>query len=79
LNAVDALQKPNNVFPITVAAIHPIHATGLSAVIESLDTKEEIQLYFVIPAERFESFETQHYFRPKPPRIEPPIDMEPGS
>jgi hypothetical protein len=52
LKAVDALQKPNNLFQTTVAATHPIDATGLSEAIESLDTMGEIHLYLVIPADR---------------------------
>ncbi len=64
LKAVDALQKPNNLFQMTLSSKHPIHTSGLVEAINALGTDGKVNLFFVLPNDRFSEFEQQDYFRP---------------
>jgi hypothetical protein len=66
LKAVDALQKPNNLFQMTVGSKHPVHASGLVEAINALGSQGQVNLFFVLPNDLFEEFEEQAYFRPNP-------------
>ena len=49
---------------------HPIHASGLFEAVDALDCDGQVNLYFALPSDRFQDFEKQPYFRPRPPTDE---------
>jgi hypothetical protein len=64
LKAVDAVERPNKLFRMTVAANHPIHASVLVEAIKNLGCEGEVCLYFPLPADRFYKFKRQPFYRP---------------
>jgi hypothetical protein len=66
LKAVDAIQKPNSLFQITVDSKHPIHASGLFEAVTALGFDGQVNLFFALPSDRYQDVEKQSYFRPKP-------------
>ena len=64
LKAVDALERPNKLFQMTVAVDHPIHASGLVEAIKNPGCEGEVCLYFPLPADRFYRFKKQFFYRP---------------
>jgi len=61
--AVDSWIVPDKFFQMTTATSHPIAAKHLDDMLQQLHLQEEnrIRLYFVVPAEHFQSFTEQRY------------------
>ena len=59
--SVDSFIKPNLLFQMTCAKDHPCKQTGLCNVLEILGNPSNPILYFVVPRDRFASFQYQKY------------------
>jgi hypothetical protein len=59
--SVDSFIKPNLLFQMTGAKNHPCKQTGLRDVLNILGNPLNPELYFVVPPDRFASFEYQSY------------------
>ena len=59
--SIDSLIAPNKLFQITVSDKHPIKHNGLEKLKDKLDSSGEIRLYFVVPSDRYSSFQRQNY------------------
>nr|BAP69148.1 RxLR effector candidate protein [Hyaloperonospora arabidopsidis Emoy2] len=58
---VDAMAKPDELFQVTCAQVHPCKHNGLLKALEMLGNPDEPRLYFVVPPDVFEGFEYQDY------------------
>jgi hypothetical protein len=58
--SVDIILTPNSLFQITISPRHPVKQEPLKKILEKLPAKEKISLYFIVPAEIFDTF-TQSY------------------
>ena len=76
LKAVDALQKPNNLFKVTVDSSHPINAAGLVEAVTALGSRETVYLFFALPNDCFQNFQKQTYVRTRPPKFETKAQSE---
>ena len=59
--SIDSLIAPNKLFQITVSDKHPIKHNGLEKLKDKLASSGEIRLYFVVPSDRYSSFQRQNY------------------
>uniref|UniRef100_A0AAV1TNZ9 Mannose-6-phosphate isomerase n=1 Tax=Peronospora matthiolae TaxID=2874970 RepID=A0AAV1TNZ9_9STRA len=58
---VDAMAKPDELFQVTCAQVHPCEQNGLLKALEMLGNPDEPRLYFVVPPDVYEGFEYQEY------------------
>jgi hypothetical protein len=63
-SAVDAMMAPNKLFQIAYSQNHPVKQAGLQNAIKVLGSPSNIELYFVVPQDQFESFKPQSYHEP---------------
>uniref|UniRef100_M4C4W8 RxLR effector candidate protein n=1 Tax=Hyaloperonospora arabidopsidis (strain Emoy2) TaxID=559515 RepID=M4C4W8_HYAAE len=59
--SVDALAKPNELFQVTCARVHPCKQNGLLKALSLLGNPVAPRLYFVVPPDVFEGFKYQDY------------------
>ncbi|KAJ3307751.1 hypothetical protein HDV04_002613 [Boothiomyces sp. JEL0838] len=59
--SVDSFIKPNLLFQMTIAKDHPCKQSGLQSALEILGYPSDPVLYFVVPPDRFETFQYQNY------------------
>ena len=57
--SVDALAKPNKLFQVTCARVHPCKQNGLLKALSLLGNAVAPRLYFVVPPDEFEGFRYQ--------------------
>jgi hypothetical protein len=63
--SVDAVIAPSSLFQITVGSQHPIKQHGLDQLQSRLSASGPIGLYFVVPPDRYRSFQAQSYVTQK--------------
>uniref|UniRef100_A0AAV1TQG9 Crinkler effector protein N-terminal domain-containing protein n=1 Tax=Peronospora matthiolae TaxID=2874970 RepID=A0AAV1TQG9_9STRA len=63
--SVDAMAKPDELFQVTCAQVHPCKQNGLLKALEMLGNPDEPRLYFVVPPDVYEGFEYQEYHNVK--------------
>uniref|UniRef100_M4BDV1 Uncharacterized protein n=1 Tax=Hyaloperonospora arabidopsidis (strain Emoy2) TaxID=559515 RepID=M4BDV1_HYAAE len=60
--SVDALAKPNELFQVTCARVHPCKQNGLLKALSLLGNPVAPRLYFVVPSDVCEGFRYQDYY-----------------
>ena len=59
--SIDALVAPNVLLQMTTSLTHPIKMVGLDLLHEKLAKNEEIEFYFVVPAQLFDHYQKQSF------------------
>ena len=58
--ALDAVVQPDRLFQVTVSGDHKIDASGLAAAVRAMQALEQnVQLFFVVPPDMFNSYSKQ--------------------
>ncbi|CAG8673861.1 1455_t:CDS:2, partial [Funneliformis caledonium] len=63
--SIDSYVYPNKMFQITVSRRHGVKQDGLRAIKEVLDEDSDINIYFVVPKDKFGNFKTKQPYENK--------------
>jgi len=58
---IDAILAPKVLFQMTIATKHPIEMVGLKRLYDKLLKTEDIQFFFVVPAQLYDGFQKQKF------------------